>query len=465
MKSVINRDKMTKEEYSIGIELLKEESNSFLNNIHNIPPNIKISQELKVDDISKGKGIENAFKLFKSKYADKISASAGPNYYGFVIGGSTPAALLGDWLTSLYDQCGSITDATNFLESETLEQSKKLFGLTSDFGGTFVSGATASSMVNLAVARQWLGKQHGVDISQTGLYSASFPIKIYSASPHSSIYKALSIIGLGKECVIKVNTLKNREAIDIKKLEQILENETNPVIVVGNAGTVNTGDFDDFSELKRLKEKYNFWLHIDGAFGGFAACTNTYRHFIKDWECADSITVDAHKWLNVPYDAAFQFCKHLDLQSKVFQNGNAPYLNDLAARSYINLTPENSRRCRALPIWFSFASYGINGISKMIERCCQLAKKSGDWLKESKDFDLLAEVKLNIVCFKVSKHLNISTELFLKELNNLSKVYLTPTQYNGHYAIRIAFSNWSNEEKNVEELIKLINQTINKLKN
>ncbi len=455
---------MTKEEYSIGIELLKEESKSFLNNIDTIPPNIKISEDLKVGDISIGKGVESAFRLFKSKYTDKISASSGPNYYGFVIGGSTPASLLGDWLTSLYDQCGSITDATNFLERETIEQAKNLFNLPSDFDGAFVSGATASSMVNLAVARQWLGKQHGVDISQSGLANADFPIKIYSATPHSSIYKALSILGLGKECLIKVDTLKNREAINANKLEQILEKETEPVIIIGNAGTVNTGDFDDFSELKRLKEKYNFWLHVDGAFGGFAACSNTYNHLIKDWECADSITVDAHKWLNVPYDSAFQFCKYLDLQSEVFQNGNAPYLDDLASTSYINLTPENSRRWRALPIWFSFASYGINGISKMIERCCQLTKKTGNWLNESTDFDLLADIKLNIVCFKVAKHLNISTELFLKELNSLSRVYLTPTQYNGDYAIRIAFSNWSNKEKNVEELIHLINQTISKLK-
>lgn len=455
---------MNKEEYSIGIELLKEETHSFLNSLDTIPPNIKISESYDVLDFNKGVGIEKAFTLFQNKYGDKISATSGPNYYGFVIGGTTPAALLGDWLTSLYDQCGSITDVTNYLEDETLEQAKLLFKLPTEFGGTFVSGATASNMVNLAVARQWLGKQFGVDISQAGLNKQNFPVKIYSATPHSSIYKALSIIGLGKECIIKIDTLEDREAINIEKLEEFLEKENAPCIIIGNAGTVNSGDFDNFSELKRLKEKFNFWLHIDGAFGGFAVCTDKYNHFVKDWECADSITVDAHKWLNVPYDSAFQFCKHSDLQSQVFQNGNAPYLDDLSSKSNINLTPENSRRWRALPIWFSFASYGINGISSMIEKSCELANKAGNWINQSDDFELLADLKLNIVCYKVANHLNISTKVFLEELNNSNKVFMTPTNYKGEFAIRIAFSNWRTNEDNVEELIQLMNYTINKLK-
>lgn len=447
---------MNKSEYKIGIELLKKESSEFLEKINKIPPNVKITEKSSVNNISNGLGIEKAFSLFKEKYGDKISATAGPNYYGFVVGGTTPSALLGDWLTSLYDQCSPVTDVTNVLEKEALEQAKILFDISSEFNGTLVSGATVSNLVNLAIARQWVGNQMNLDISKIGLTNSNANFTIYSATPHSSISKSLSIIGLGRDNLQIVGTMKNRESINIEELEKELQKNNHlPSIVISNAGTVNTGDFDDFRSLKKLKEKYNFWLHIDAAFGGFANCSTKHKYLLDDWNCADSITIDAHKWLNVPYDSAFQFTKHIHLQSQVFQNGNAPYLDSLTD-SFINLVPENSRRWRALPIWFSFQAYGIDGISKMIERNCKMAEQVGSWIDKSEHLILLSEVKLNIVCFKVSEQLKLSTESYLQSINKTNKVYMTPTNYNGEYAIRIAFSNWSTESNDIDELLNIM---------
>ena len=269
----------------------------------------------------KGIGASNVLSYFEKNFADKITNSAGPRYFGFVTGGSTPAAVAGDWLVSAYDQnaCGSNDSIAPQLERQTIHFFKELFGLDPEYFGSFVTGATLSNFTNLAIARQWVGEQYGVDFSNEGLTNGS-PVKILSATPHSSIIKSLSMLGLGRNALVKINTLPDREAIDIEALNSYLRENPGPCIVVANAGTVNTVDFDDLKAIAGLKSEYNFWLHVDAAFGGFAACSENYAHLLEGINAADSITIDAHKWLNVPYDAAMQFTKHKTIQWKVFQN-------------------------------------------------------------------------------------------------------------------------------------------------
>ena len=165
-----------------------------------------------------------------------------------------------------------------------------------------------SNFTCLAVAKQWFGSQLGKDFAKDGI---SEKVTVLSATAHSSSIKSLSMLGIGSNNLIKIKTLEgNREAIDIEDLEQkIQELNTKPFILISSAGTVNTVDFDDFEAISKLKEKYNFWWHIDAAFGAFASCSSDFKHLIHGWENADSITVDGHKWLNVPYDNAFFFVK------------------------------------------------------------------------------------------------------------------------------------------------------------
>jgi glutamate/tyrosine decarboxylase-like PLP-dependent enzyme len=408
-----------------------------------------------------GIGAKATLDLFEKNFADKITNSAGPRYFGFVTGGSTPAAIAGDWLVSAYDQnaCGSNDSIAPQLERQTLHFLKQLFGLDEDYFGSFVTGATVSNTTSLAIARQWWGEQQGVDISSDGLSGLS-PVKILSGSPHASILKSLSILGIGRNAIIKVDTLPDREAIDIGVLESKLKESNSPVIVVANAGTVNTVDFDDLEAIGKLKAIYTFWLHVDAAFGGFAGASEKYKHLIHGINYADSITIDAHKWLNVPYDAAMQFTKHKNLQLNVFQN-SAAYLGDPAkSPDFFHYTPENSRRFRALPSWFTLIAYGKEGYREIVERNCEMAKKLGEWISTSGKYKLLAPVKMNVVCFTMNKQRVTADEInsFLAKVREDGRVFFTPTNYKGIPAIRAAISNWQTVDTDIDIAIRVLNE-------
>jgi len=426
---------------------------------HDLPPGKFVKNIVLHDLPQQGIGALKTLEYFRKEYASKITNSAGPRYMGFVTGGSTPASVIGDWLVSAYDQnaCGSNDSIAPQLEHQTIHFLKQLFGLDNAYFGSFVTGATISNFVSLALARQWVGEQYGKDFSNEGVDSSL--IKIVSATPHSSIIKSLSMLGVGRNALIKVDTQPDREAIDLNALETVLkQNPNHPFIVVANAGTVNTVDFDDLEAIGKLKEKYKFWLHVDAAFGGFAAVSEKYAHLMRGINYADSITIDAHKWLNVPYDAAMQFTKHKNLQLKVFQN-SAAYLGDPnQSPDFFHYTPENSRRWRGLPAWFTLMAYGKEGHSEIIERNCSLAKKLGEWISVSSKFKLLSPVRMNVVCFTLNKE-NLTMEeikVFLDKVRDDGNVFLTPTLYKGKPAIRAALTNWLTEEKDINITIEVL---------
>jgi glutamate/tyrosine decarboxylase-like PLP-dependent enzyme len=291
-------------------------------------------------------------------------------------------------------------------------------------------------------------------------------LKVVSATPHSSIMKSLSMLGIGRKSIINVDTLADREAIDISHLEHILKENAEPVIVVANAGTVNTVDFDDLETIGSLKSKYNFWLHVDAAFGGFAACSEKYRHYLEGINYADSVTIDAHKWLNVPYDAAMQFTRHKSIQLRVFQN-SAAYLGDPEkSPDYFHYTPENSRRFRALPSWFSLMAYGKEGYREIVERNCAAAHYFGDLIHSSDDFTLLAPVRMNVVCFTLKED-NLTmdfTKKFLDAVRDDGRVFFTPTVYKGVPAMRAAISNWLTNHQDMELAYAVLSSVNQKLK-
>lgn len=440
-------------EFSSILERAKKVAEKRLNNQEELSPGLRVENLLLQDLPEKGIGAKASIDFFDKHFASKMNASAGPRYFGFITGGSTPASVAGDWLVSAFDQnaCGSNDSIAPQIEKQTIHFMKQLFGLDEDYFGSFTTGATMSNFVGLSLGRQWVGEQLGVDISNEGLDSLP-KIKIVSGTPHSSIIKSMSMLGLGRKALVKIDTFPDREAVDLEKLESYLkENASNPVIVVANAGTVNTVDFDDLEAIGKLKSKYKFWLHVDAAFGGFAAASEKYAHLVKGINYADSITIDAHKWLNVPYDAAMQFTKHKDLQLKVFQN-SAAYLGDPEkSPDFFHYTPENSRRFRALPSWFTLMAYGKEGHAEIVERNCTSAELLGNLIQESDSFKLLAPVRMNIVCFTLNNESVSSTEIqkFLNAVAEDGKAFFTPTVYKNIPAIRAAVSNWLTEEKDI----------------
>lgn len=421
----------------------------------------KYVHDIKLMDMpEKGIGALSVISIFEKEFAPLISNTAGPRYFGFVTGGSTPASVAGDWLVSTYDQnaCGSNDSIAPQLERQTIHFFKQLFGLEDSYFGSFVTGATVSNMVGLALGRQWVGEQQGKDFSNEGLYGTNV-IKVLSGTPHSSAIKSLSMLGMGRNSIQKIKTLAEREAVDLHELEKALQQFNEPAIVIANAGTVNTVDFDDLEAIGKLKSKYKFWLHVDMAFGGFAALSEKYKHLVQGVNHADSITIDAHKWLNVPYDAAMIFTKHKSLQLKVFQN-SAAYLGDPSqSPDFFHYTPENSRRWRALPSWFTLMAYGKEGHTEIVERNCAMAQKLGNWISASSKFRLLAPVRMNVVCFTLNKEGLTADDIkvFLAQVRDDGRAFFTPTVYNGVPAIRAALSNWLTQEHDIDITIEVLN--------
>ncbi|MFF7445365.1 MULTISPECIES: pyridoxal-dependent decarboxylase [unclassified Streptomyces] len=405
---------------------------------------------------SGGAGAQGALARFAERWAPGFSGSAGPRYLGFVTGGATPAAVAGDWLTSAYDQNGSgaVGSWATALERETVGWLRELFGLSGAHSGAFVTGATASNTVGLAVAREWLGERLGVSVSRDGA-AALGEVPVLSGSPHSSIGKALSVLGIGRDRLRAVPLLPgNREAVDVAALDAALTAlDGRPAIVVANAGTVNTVDFDDLRAIAALRERHDFWLHVDAAFGAFAALSPSYASYVDGLDAADSVCVDLHKWLNVPYDAAVQFTRRRDLQVAVFHNAS-PYLGlPVGEPDFVHLTPENSRRLRALPAWFSLMAYGRDGHREIVERNVALARELGERLAATAGLRLLAPVRLNVVCFTLADDpTQERVDALARAVAATGEAFVTPTVYGGTPGLRAAFSNWRTSAADVDRI-------------
>jgi glutamate/tyrosine decarboxylase-like PLP-dependent enzyme len=405
-----------------------------------------------------GVGTAGALERFARRWEPGFSGSAGPRYLGFVTGGATPASVAGDWLTSVFDQnaVSAQDSSADELERETIGWLRELFGLDAAHSGAFVSGATTSNFVGLAVGREWLGERLGVSVAQSGV-AALGEVPVLSGSPHSSIYKALSMAGIGRDRMRTVPVLAGREAVDVAALRAALSSlDGRPAIVVGNAGTVNTVDFDDLRAIAALRSEYPFWFHVDAAFGGFAALSPPHAGLLDGLTEADSVCVDLHKWLNVPYDSAVQFTRRRDLQAAVFQNA-APYLGVPTDNpDFVHLTPESSRRLRALATWFSLSAYGVAGHAEIVRRDIALAHRLGELLAGLPSVRLFAPVRLNVVCFTFDGDVSAA----VRAIAEAGETFLTPTVYDGQPGFRAAFSNWRTSESDVDRIFDALKRVL-----
>lgn len=375
-----------------------------------------------------------------------LSASSGSRYLGFVTGGSTPAALAGDILAAAADQNlsdGSQATATA-LEHHALAMLRQLFGLPETFAGALVTGGTQANLVGLATGRQWVSERMGFDASEDGL--AGHPsIPVLAAAPHASLLKAASVLGLGRKSWVPVACEPGTERMDLEALDAALRGLAGrPALVAASAGTVTTTAFDDLARTADLCARHGAFLHVDGAFGLFAAVSPRLAPRLEGVARADSVATDLHKWLNVPYDAGLAFTRHLPLQEKVFR-ASAAYLS--TAPDFFHRTPENSRRWRALPAWMALRAYGREGVRAVVERCCDLAAALGRWIEASEDYELLAPVTLNIVCFAPRTR---PAEAVLARLASDGRCFLTPGAWQGRKGLRAAFSNFMTAGEDLE---------------
>ena len=383
--------------------------------------------------------------------SDIATRSSGPRFFHFVTGGTTPAALAADWLTSLLDQNSFSATSSPFgtqLEEVAIRWLLDLFDLPRDWGGVLTSGATTANFVGLACARRWWAEQHGVDVDERG-FAGLPPVPILSSEyVHASARKALAMLGLGRESV---------RIVEPKALESALRGLGGaPAIVIGNAGDVNTGDFDPLARWADLAVEHDAWLHVDGAFGLFARVTPKATALAEGVERANSVIADGHKWLNVPYDCGFAFVRDDQYLRPPFRLAG-PYLpsDELPG-------PEASRRARALAVWATLRAYGREGYQAMVERHLELAQRLASRVDDEPDLERLAETKLNIVCFRVhpagfdeSKLDALNTALGRDILDD-GRVFFGTTRYDGKVAFRPAIVNWRTTERDADLVIDVL---------
>lgn len=410
-----------------------------------------------------GVGTLEALKGLIGRGQVAATRSAGPRFFHFVTGGSTPAALAADWLTSTFDNMAGLWVSSPLgaqLEKISLAWLKDMFDLPREWGGVLVTGATMANFSALAAARQWWGERHGVDVARNGMAGLPAIPVLSGGFIHASAIKALGMVGVGYGSVRQL-TADAAGRIDLDALRDALAALRGaPAIVMATAGEVNAGGFDPIDAMAEIAHEHNAWLHVDGAFGLYARVSPLVAKHARGIELADSVISDAHKWLNVPYDCGFAFVREERLLHAVFGIG-APYFPDAVAGrpDYLMLGPEMSRRARALAVWATLAAYGRDGYRALVERHVGLARRLADQVEAADDFELLEEPVLNVVCFRyrpagvAESELDALNRRLGQAILDDGRVYYGTTVYAGKVAFRPAVSNWRTTEADVDVIL------------
>ena len=415
-----------------------------------------------------GIGARDALAKLLERAGDAALATGGPRCYHFVLGGTTPAALGADLAAAVLDQVAFAWASSPMavtLERLCLDWLKVLFELPRELTGVMTTGATMANFVGLAAARQWWSERHGADVSEVGLAKLP-PVPVFSSGHvHASTKKCLALLGIGRRS-LEVLARDELGTLDLARLRaRLVELRGAPAILVANAGEVNAGAFDPIADMAALAEEFGCWLHVDGAFGLFARLSPRTRRLTEGAERAHSLTVDGHKWLNVPYDCGFAFVRDGALLGRAFAYA-AAYLPaaDDPAPNFGSLGPESSRRARALPVWATLAAYGREGQRAMVERHLDLAQHLARRIDESPDLERLAEVPLCIVCFRYNPR--TLAEDALDALNTRlgealladGRFWVGTTKYAGRVAFRPALVNWRIGEGELDELVRVVRE-------
>ena len=372
-------------------------------------------------------------------------ATAGGRYFGFVIGGSLPSALGAYCLAGAWDQCAGLhvlSPAAEKLETVAGTWLKELLGIPSQAGVGFVTGATMANFTGLAAARHALLKKLGWNIEAQGLYGAPEIRVVVGDEVHVSVLKALSLLGFGSERVERV-PVDHQGRLMAEKLDL----KDGPTILCLQAGNVDSGAVDPLQDIITKAHREDVWVHIDGAFGLWAAASSSLNHLVKGAELADSWAVDLHKWLNVPYDSGVVFCKdpeHLRASMSV----NAAYLPPPGSQGPYQHTPGMSRRGRGIEAYAALYSLGQTGVEELIETCCKHARRFAQALSQA-GFEVLNEVVLN----QVLVDLGPKTDAIMNHLQQEGTCWVAGTTWQGRKAMRISISSWATTDEDVKRSI------------
>jgi glutamate/tyrosine decarboxylase-like PLP-dependent enzyme len=390
-----------------------------------------------------------------------VLATGTGRYFGFVIGGALPAALAADWLTSAWDQNAGLYvggPSASIVEQITREWILDLLGLPGEGSIGFVTGTQMAHATGLAAARFHVLDAVGWDVERHGLQGAPRVRVLAGAKRHVTIDRALRLLGLGSPTVVEADE-EGRMRADA--LSRALVDGSGPTIVCAQAGEVNTGAFDPLAEIADACRDAHAWLHVDGAFGIWAAVSPRLRHLVAGLELADSWTTDAHKWLNVPYDSGIVLCAHPESHRRAMTVQAAYLIQDEVqrrVRDQVDWVPEFSRRARGFAVYAALRSLGRTGVVELVERCCEQARRFAEQIAAVRGVQVLNEVVLNQVLFSFED--DERTDEALADVQAAGEVWLSGTTWNGRKAIRVSVSNWQTGDQETDLVVEAFRRAV-----
>jgi glutamate/tyrosine decarboxylase-like PLP-dependent enzyme len=450
-----------RKDFSPVLELALRQALEYLNHVDDRPVGPTASLTDLRARICKGWNVEgiDATKVIDDLVGDiegGLNNSPSARFYAWVIGGTLPSALAADWLTSTWDQNAgmyAVSPASAIVEEAVGAWLKELFGLPPQTSFALVTGCQMAHTTCLAAARSWLLKKHGWDVERQGL-AGSTPITVLCGVRHATIDRTLRLLGFG-DASLKVLGTNQSGAIEPAALDSALQElAEKPVLVLLQAGDVNTGGFDDFVSLIPIARRYGAWTHVDGAFGMWAAASPRYTDLMKGSEAADSWATDGHKWLNVPYDCGYAFVAQPEAH-RASMSYQASYLSHQSeARDPLDWNPEFSRRARGFASYAALRELGRNGIRELVERNCDCAREIVDGLSRLENVEVLVSPVINqgLVAFldpsgKPSDEWN---DQRIAEIAKEGTSFFSGTTWNGRRAMRISVSNWKTSAEDVK---------------
>ena len=386
-----------------------------------------------------------------------LVAMGSGRYFGFVIGGALPAALAADWLATAWDQNAGLYaggPSASVVEQVTREWLVELLGLRAESSIGFVTGTQMAHVTGLAAARWHVLDAVGWDVGAQGLNGAPPVLVIAGEKRHATVDRALRLLGLGLPTVVAADS-QGRLVPDA--LREALGD--GPTIICAQAGEVNTGAFDPLPEIADLAEQAGAWLHVDGAFGIWAAVSPRFRDLVAGLERADSWTTDAHKWLNVPYDSGIVLCKHPESHRAAMTVAASYLIQDEGGqrvRDQVDWVPEFSRRARGFAVYAALRSLGRSGLQELVERSCDGASRFAEAITELEGVELLNDVLLNQVLFRFES--DERTDEVLRLVQEDGRVWMSGTTWDGRKSIRLSVSNWQTGDAEIDLAVEAFAQ-------
>ena len=460
---------MLKAEFDVSLDVAVVEARRWLASIDQRPvrPEADGMAMLRAFDEElplKGERADFVVRTLAERAGPGLMAMSSGRFFGWVIGGVLPGALAADWLVSAWDQNAGIGEpapAVCAIEQVTARWILEVLGLPATCSVGFVTGGQMANTVCLAAARNYVLAADGWDVESEGLVGAPPVTVVVGEERHSAIDRGLRFLGLGSRCIRTVD-VDGAGRILPGALEAVLANVSGPTIVCAQAGNVNGGAVDPLGHVRDVGDRRatgDIWLHVDGAFGLWCRADPSRRHLLQDVDRADSWATDAHKWLNTPYDCGMAICAHPEAHRRSMTT-RAPYLpaaDEAELRNPMDFNPEFSRRARAVPVWAALRQLGVDGLARMVDRCCLMAERFSDSLGSADGVEVMHQ-ELNQVVVRfvapAGKDDDAHTRGVISEVQRQGTCFPSPTVWKGRAAMRISVSSWRTDEDDVDRSVQ-----------